>query len=471
MAHPGTARQRWNHPSHPHQLIQADAQRVYAAYKAKWKCDVCGRVFDAHRAPLALFSSGGVEEPDHRHFHHCNSCDFDVCSVCFKGRLHTFHFHRMKKARAALVYPETDGQWRCDACKAVHSEYTEQLCYHCQKCKVDMCERCYEGKWSHILHSNTDSDRGHMLKPVDPRIEYRLYQQWVCDNCQRTFSCEEESTAFHCEQCSFDLCETCFMGEKHHLHPHPLVLMEARDYTSTLYCSNCELSIREKTHYRCRRPSCHYFLCLRCYSSSPQLHPFHPHPLHVCDPVVVYPQSGGMWHCDQCTASSLNRQPVPLGPTETMYHCNTCEYDLCHSCYSSGFRRQTSVQEEEFRPLQVTQETHTDTKIGSEYSSYSYQPYAPTTYFTSDMQSRINRPLVTGMQPPISFLPPSFIPPHRLCQTCHTSEATTTFLHNGIPHSGYLCCNSCAADILSCRKPCPACRIPPDGVLNLPPLR
>lgn len=458
---------KWNHPSHPHPLTLLDAQNTYRAYEGKWRCDVCRRVYDAKRPPTAYSDS---EEPDHRHFYHCSQCNFDVCRACFKGHIHTFHHHRLKKARTTIVYPDPDALWRCDACKVVHSEHTDQLCYHCQKCEVDLCSTCFRGEWSHVLHSSMRDSQEHTLKPMDPRIEYRTYQEWMCDNCNRLFSCQSKDTAFHCSKCNFDLCETCFSGEKHHLHPHPLVSIQAKD-NSTLECSNCEMPIRQMTHYCCRRPSCQYLLCVNCYAKQPQLHPCHSHPLHVCDPLVEYPQSGGMWHCDQCTSNSINRQPVPLSYTETMYHCDKCEFDLCHSCYSEGLSSHNSMQEDVLRPVQVAEEASYNTTPETSDFTYSsgYGTYQPTTYYTSeDYRSRLSRPLVTGMQASLHFLPPLQVPSHKLCIVCRRSEATTTFMHGGTPHSGHpLCCSSCATDIVSNRRPCPACRIPPDNIFHL----
>ena len=450
------------HPSHPHWLSYSGVLDIYRAYDGKWRCDVCARVFDGKRAPSSGPGRGkDREQPDSKTCYHCSNCKFDVCTSCFKGHLHSFHRHRLKKARATIVYREHEGLWHCDACKSLHSEHTEQLCYHCEKCEVDLCCTCFEGKWEHVLHSNTPDK--HTLRPVDPSIEYITYQEWICDNCKKTFSCQrDKETAFHCDKCNFDLCTTCFSGEKHPFHPHPLVAMESG--SQVLECSNCEQLIGGATHYRCRKSSCQYRLCLSCFSKQPEVHPYHDHPLSICDPLVVYPQSGGMWHCDRCTANSIHHRPVPLSHTETMYHCDLCEYDLCYSCHSEGQSRR-------FRPVQVTEEvgftpappqTSDLTFNSSGYGTY--QPYQQATYYTShDYQTRLSRPLVTGLQ---SFIPQM---PHRICVVCNRSEATSTFIHNGIPHSGKaLCCDSCAFDVVSNRRPCPACRIPPDEIFRVP---
>ena len=429
---------------------------------------MCRKVFEAKRAPSVAGPYRDPDDPDQRHFYHCPRCNFDVCSVCFKGHVHNFHRHRLKKARATIVYP--DALWRCDACRTVHSEHTDQLCYHCEKCEVDLCTLCFEGKWDHFLHSGMSEEHEHTLKPVNTRIEYRTYQEWTCDNCGRVFSCQLQNTAFHCSNCSYDLCETCFNGEKHHLHPHPLVAIEsAKGSTSMLECSNCEKPLAQTTHYHCKKRSCHYYLCVNCFSKQPERHPYHSHPLHVCDPLVVYPQSGGLWHCDNCTSKSVNRQPQALSSTEIMYHCEKCDYDLCHGCYAEGLARSSARQREMFRPVQVTEEVSYTPSVAPEpsFDSSGYGTYQPqTNYYTSqDYHTRLSGgPLVTGFH---SFLPQ--VPPHRLCIICHRSEATTTFLHRGVPHSGHgICCYSCAYDVVSNRRPCPACRIPPDDIFQPP---
>ena len=410
---------KWNHPSHPHQLSLLDAQTTYSAYQGKWKCDVCGTVYDANRAPAAASSAANYRDPadpDHRHFYHCSKCNFDVCTVCFKGYLHSFHRHRLKKARATLVYKEYDALWHCDACRTVHSEHTDQLCYHCEKCRVDLCSTCFQGGWEHALHAEMPRGESHTLRPVDPRIEYRNYQEWICNNCKINFSCLGKEKAFHCGKCDFDLCSACFSGEKHWLHAHPLVLVDKR---TALECSHCNQHIHEPTHYVCRRKSCPYRLCLSCFSKQPPPHPYHTHPLHLCDPLVVYPQSGGLWYCDKCTMNNPNRQQVALSYKETMYHCQRCDYDLCHSCYTEGLARNTTGREENtFRSVQVTEEVgYTPTSpVASDYTSGygTYQPYQQTTYYTSqDYQSRLSRPLVTGFQNFVS--PQSHVPspPHK----------------------------------------------------------
>ena len=452
MAVTKPAKKNANHPCHLHTLVKSDTQKIYASYNAKWRCDGCQTVYDGHKES---FTTGEKEEEevDHRHTYHCNLCNFDLCVQCFKGRIHHFHPHRLKKARAPLIYEDTSGQWKCDGCSRIFCEANEQICYHCdESCEVDLCERCYKGEWKHILHN----EAGHLLKPIDPRLAYRVYSEWVCDHCGATFNHDNTLMLFHCgaSNCEFDLCTDCFMGKKHHLHQHHItkvVTKTSRGTTTTKFCTHCRTRISDPHCYSCCDPSCRFVLCQNCYDLEPQPHPLHPtHPLEVCDAAQVYPQSGGMWHCDNCTTHSVYKEPTPLPPAEPMYHCHQCEYDLCEQCYLTGLKKQEAGSDEEaFRPVQVAESE----------DSASYQPYT-LRYFTNEI-----RPVTS--QAPLSFLTTPFVPPHRLCVVCKAYTATMTFTHGGISHSGpALCCQRCAADIVNYQRECPKCGQVPDRAVD-----
>ena len=104
------AKKKPNHPCHLHALSKVDTREIYGAYEAKWRCDACQRTFDGFKD--GFLSSEEEEETDNRHTFHCSLCNFDLCTQCFKGHIHTFHWHRLKMARAPLIYPDTNGQWR-----------------------------------------------------------------------------------------------------------------------------------------------------------------------------------------------------------------------------------------------------------------------------------------------------------------------------------------------------------------------
>lgn len=265
----------------------------------------------------------------------CGSCDFNLCETCLKGDLRSdFHHHKLKPANTVVVYPHTNGDWRCDGCLNVFYFTTCSWTRHCEECQVDLCENCYKDGWVHGLHPN------HKLFPVDARIVYRMMEEWYCDNCG-----EERSTfgtnavkMFHCDTCQngIDLCSSCFTGLKYWHHHHNLIqvinLVPKRQY----FCSMCNCCVdRNDGVYVCVKGDCNYALCRSCARLPPPTHPLHVHPLHCSDSLVVYPNTNGMWHCNNCTDTDPLGRMTSRTPDEKMYHCSLCEYDLCASCYGS----------------------------------------------------------------------------------------------------------------------------------------
>lgn len=256
-----------------------------------------------------------------------------------RSTYHNFHHHHLKPCRSFTIYPESEGLWKCDACQrqfgdiTANSSFNSNMAappsiYHCDRCNVDLCDKCFNGEWTHSLH---DID-AHELKPVDPRIEYRIHEQWKCDQCRTLYShAHPMEVLFHCATCNFDLCSSCFAGQKHHLHQHPLVSVQI---TGKLKCSRCFTLLHMESLFRCYDRQCNFQLCNNCFIRPPELHPLHRHhPLEVFDPAQAYPHTGGSWHCNGCTANSPTHTPQPLSQDDTMYHCPKCDYDLCQKCY------------------------------------------------------------------------------------------------------------------------------------------
>ena len=359
---PRPARRRSNHPSHQHNLVKTDMRRKYLL----WRCDLCKLEFNSRKS---LQSINTDKEPDPTFAYHCDQCSFDVCTVCFKGYLHPFHHHRLKKAIVLLIYPETEGQWRCDACQKVFTELTAPTSHHCSQCEIDICDKCFTGSWKHVLHI-----KYHSLKPVDPRLTYRKYTSWLCDACDREFTTRDTETLFHCSVCQYDICSDCFRGIKHHLHQHPLCLVSKETHGGDC-CTNCSKYIVESEYRKCTDPNCCFSLCGLCYLSPPKYHPYHrEHPLALCDASTVYPQSAGMWHCDNCTRTNPYREQTALPTTQPMYHCDVCDYDLCENCYKRG------LDEEEIQGSSMSSGSH---RIQSHDSNGSLEHYMDTNGGTS----------------------------------------------------------------------------------------
>lgn len=341
----------------------------------------------------------------------CAPCKFEVCSLCFKGHLHPFHMHRLRQAQPSLAYPGTGGQWRCDACHSLFTDVTQSsVAYHCAECEVDLCTDCFTGSLTHTLHAK------HTLTPVDPRLIYRTHLSWTCDNCSDTFSATSCELFFHCSQCQFDLCVKCYHGDKHHQHEHELVATHLAQHNT---CSNCQ---RQPSSYQCIDESCPYALCHLCHTIETKPHPLHPHKLELCDARLVYPQSAGLWHCDNCT--HRRGQEIPRPPSEAMYHCHDCDFDLCEQCYLTGLA-----------------------------PTPAHRPHPP--HYESPSYSQ---QLLTVLAPPTHTS-------HTLCLQCGLHPASLVFVHGFQRCTEQpIVCQSCSSDILTYRKPCPYCRAIPNHV-------
>lgn len=300
------------------------------------------------------------------------------------------------------------------------------------------------------------------MRPVDPRLEYRKHSAWSCDHCSKQFTEDHYQTFFHCDECQFDLCTDCFHGKKHHLHKHGMIAL-GQNTRNQISCSNCHNRVSSQYHI-CRDPQCAYILCQACHMTSPKPNPYHTHPLELWDPMEVYPQSGGLWHCDRCTDNHPTKQQTPIAPSCDMYHCNECEFDLCNSCYYSG--------------LTLAQNTHPTPRHhslaeGSGQPSESlYRPYyRAESYFDQESQQpphSISSPQPYPWEGVAAIVPHSYQHeeggptrvPHavRRCLSCSVYPASVRLIHSGLACTDVaICCRKCANEIIHYGRTCPIC--------------
>lgn len=111
----------------------------------------------------------------------------------------------------------------------------------------------------------------HTLNPSDSRLIYPPTGKWFCDICNA--SPPIGATMHHCAECpNFDMCVNCFE---------------------------------------------------RGRSTAVQNTVKHNHPVVRSDPLSVYPQFRGKWHCNLCRRNNQT----------TMYHCYYCgDFDMCEYC-------------------------------------------------------------------------------------------------------------------------------------------
>ena len=118
----------------------------------------------------------------------------------------------------------------------------------------------------------------------------------------------------------------------HPFHEHPVAQVDAQyAYFNTggeWQCNICSTKFgssqsREHSPYHC--PLCDFNICTACFSSA-QTHPLHCHPLTKVSASAAY--QGGLWKCNRYAC-------VRSGENDQIYHCDTCDFDLCDECFHS----------------------------------------------------------------------------------------------------------------------------------------
>ena len=144
---------------------------------------------------------------------------------------------------------------------------------------------------------------GHTLELTDASDVYSHYAgRWKCDNCNQEIT---RGQPYHCNQCQFDLCQRCYIGNNHTSHPHPLFYINTEQqcypqFNGLWQCDVCMRScqtLNQSHSYHCNQ--CTFDLCTDCFRNIS--HPMHEHELCVIDTAVIYHESGGQWKCDCCT--------------------------------------------------------------------------------------------------------------------------------------------------------------------------
>ena len=294
------------------------------------------------------------------------------------------------------------------------------LYYNIFRCQIDLCSACADGEQYHRLHH----EGKHRLLPINPRIRYRCYEEWLCDVCFKRGTHDSELLLlFHCEVCEENICFSCYQGHSHQLHEHGLISRHTLRISDET-CSLCNQKVKNDG-FACRLPQCMFFMCKDCYHSPVKYHPSHPeHVLYLTDSRDLYMHSRdpGVLHCDNSTCN------CPLGKSTLqtkclMYHCRICQYHLCENCFNEGFQRNSIVQ-------------HTFVVSKEQYQ----------------------RPTVS--KPFLNYIPSSqtvTLNPVQLCCVCGLSSAKLTAVHNGRRHSELLYCKDCGDNVIRERKPCYIC--------------
>ena len=95
------------------------------------------------------------------------------------------------------TYP--NNHFRCAKCK-IRRDSTKYESNHCEICPYDLCTHCLKGHEFLLTHDLAEFSE-------DPRYYENTYD---CNVCMIDYECTQKEGAYHCEECLYDVCPSCF---------------------------------------------------------------------------------------------------------------------------------------------------------------------------------------------------------------------------------------------------------------------
>lgn len=243
--------------------------------------------------------------------------------------LSPLHEHPLEQVNPMEVYRPYGGRWKCDNCNS-ESGGMNPFPFHCRLCSFDLCYSCMN-----IQHQASNLIHQHQLYYMETsRLCYQNQGGiWRCDVCKKTSDALRETFSYHCPNCEdFDVCRSCYEPKRHPIHIHELKVVDTSlIYSQTggnWFCDICGTTSRPYENFSHHCGDCEFDVCQECFR--PHTTPLHEHPLYKADSHHVYAQFSGGWRCDRC--ESVHNNPTDNKP----WHCQTCEFDLCHDCMSTA---------------------------------------------------------------------------------------------------------------------------------------
>ncbi|XP_065665938.1 uncharacterized protein LOC100205294 isoform X2 [Hydra vulgaris] len=335
--------------------------------------------------------------------------------------------HQIEAIDPKTIYIEYNGEWQCDNCSSQYG--SQEIPYHCKDCGYDLCNTCVQPK-RHLRHS-------HDLYLAKMIIVYPHFQgHFKCDACeQNKGETIEDALAYHCFDDQFDLCKECFHGKKFVIHVHDLMPVNAalvyENSPGLWVCDTCKKTgVQMNTNYSWHCSQCEFDCCKNCLKSVTVSD--HEHPLKRSDPFVVYSSYAGHWKCDKC---AYDYSPGARSENKP-YHCFTCGYDMCESCYN---------------------EIETD---------YGYDVTGPPA--SAFLDHDFGHSKIKSHEPPMEItdddVPDDNLDDSQKCIVCYGRPKNATIVHGSTGH--VCCCLSCAYKLERRGDSCPICRAPIDRVIK-----
>ena len=165
--------------------------------------------------------------------YHCDICPYDLCSSCKDGKSKKENSKEIDKTKVKNKKNETiladnsderkclnghklikvldilaitknensypNNHYRCIKCQ-IRRDSTKYESNHCDECIYDICEHCLKGHQFILTNDLANNSE-------DPRYHENTY---LCNVCIIDYECTKREGAYHCEECLYDVCPSCF---------------------------------------------------------------------------------------------------------------------------------------------------------------------------------------------------------------------------------------------------------------------
>ena len=139
---------------------------------------------------------------------------FNQSKVTMNHPLHPVH---TGKDECDAVVVDNCGLQKCSLCKATITSF--KPAFDCLPCGFKLCHDCYRG-FKHPAHVE------HALFWLNPTQQHG--RTWKCGACDKIGTQNGETRCYHCKDCDFNLCKSCFEAIKRPLHEHFLSRTDVR---------------------------------------------------------------------------------------------------------------------------------------------------------------------------------------------------------------------------------------------------
>lgn len=224
---------------------------------------------------------------------------------------------------------------KCNFCK----QKLSKACWNCPECLYFVCKECARKKG--LQSRSLKCVEHHELVWKCDVLSYYNYffnlnkENWKCDVCNVL----KVNAHWHCESCTFDICESCILNLNYSSWSVPLISFSGNFYMKielvdgkSITCFLCKESIITDYYID---PYLNYSVCQKCAVYSPDESPGHP--IISCSNFHILRWTKKLGY--KCNLCRVNDEGY-------VFYCFLCKYYMCSKC--SRFLENNLINKKDF---------------------------------------------------------------------------------------------------------------------------